>query len=187
MSMYSTGRGMHSWPAGGALFIILGVVWVVLGAAAIIAPWYATMAAILFLGVLLTVGGVLHCIHAFLTRDWEGFLVHLLEGLLNLLVGAILLADPVGGAIGLTLLIGVFLLIGGVLRSTMGFLVRRSRAWGWLLASGVLETILGVIVLTGWPGSAAWVIGLFIGVRMLFAGTSMLALGLAPRPPIGQL
>ncbi len=50
-----------------------------------------------------------------------------------------------------------------------------------LLVSGVLELLLGVLILTGWPGSAAWVIGLFIGIRMVFSGTSMIALGLSPR------
>ena len=97
------------------------------------------------------------------------------------MVGAVLLADPVGGAIGLTLLIGIFLIVGGVLRFVLGFMVRQAGPWVWLLASGVLEFLLGLLIVTGWPGSAMWVIGQFVGIRMLFSGTSMVALGLSPR------
>jgi uncharacterized membrane protein HdeD (DUF308 family) len=174
-------RRLRPWSDGAALFVILGLSWIVLGAAAIIALWYATPAAIIFVGVLLIVGGVLHCVHAFMTRDREGFVLQLLEGLLNLVVGAFLLADPTGGAIALTLLIGIFLVIGGALRCALAFMVRRTPVWGWLVASGAVEVVLGLIVLVGWPRSAAWVIGLFIGIRMVFSGMSMLALGLSPR------
>ena len=180
MSTYTTGGPPRSWPAAGALFVVVGLIWIILGFVCIAAPLYAALAAVWLFGILLIVGGVLHTVHAFTTRGWEGFILHLLEGLLSIIVGALLLSDPVGGIVGLTLLIGVFLAVGGVLRCVLGFMARRSRAWGWLVLSGVLELILGVIVLTGWPGSAAWVIGLFIGIRMLFAGTSMVALGLAP-------
>jgi len=154
MSTYFTGSRFRPHSEGGALFVILGLVWIVLGVAAITVPGLATFWAVTFLGVLLIVGGVLHCVHAFMTRGGEGFLLQLLEGLLSLFIGAVLLADPVGGAIGLTLLIGIFLLAGGVLRGVLAFAVRRSAAWVWLLVSGVLELILGVIILMGWPGTA---------------------------------
>ena len=181
MSTYPSDDRMRTWPSGGALFVMLGVVWMLLGLFLIAAPMVGTLAAVWLFGVLLVVGGILHTAHAFLVRDWQGFLLHLLEGLLSIVVGAVLLADPVGGAIGLTLLIGVFLAAGGVLRFVLGFQLRRNGAGAWLLVSGVLEFLLGLIILTGWPGSSAWVIGLFLGIRMLFSGTSMVALGLAPR------
>ncbi|HVS36992.1 MAG TPA: hypothetical protein VMS17_15635, partial [Gemmataceae bacterium] len=60
-------------------------------------------------------------------------------------------------------------------------MVRHSRAWVWLLVSGILELLLGLLIISSWPGSAAWVIGLFLGIRMLFSGSSMIVLGLTPR------
>jgi uncharacterized membrane protein HdeD (DUF308 family) len=181
MSTYSTGGGMRTGPTGGVWFILLGVVWIILGLVVISMPLIGTLAFVWLLGLLLVIGGVLHTVHAFMVRDWRGFLLYLLEGLLSIVIGVVLLVDPVGGAIGLTLLIGIFLIMGGVLRSILAFRVRQSRAWTWLLVSGVLELLLGVVILFNWPGSAAWVIGLFIGIRMLFSGTSMIALGLSPR------
>ncbi|HVS36845.1 MAG TPA: DUF308 domain-containing protein, partial [Gemmataceae bacterium] len=111
MSTHSTGGGMRTWPAGGVWFVLLGVVWIILGLVLISAPLIATLAAVWIFGLLLVIGGVLHTVHAFTVRDWPGFLLYLIEGLLVLLVGVLLLIDPVGGAIGLTLLIGFFLVL----------------------------------------------------------------------------
>ncbi len=182
MSTTSTGDGMRRWPSGGWMFVVLGILWIFFGLVLIGSPMYGTLAAVWLFGILLIVGGVLHTVHAFMVRDWRGFFLHLVEGLLCIVVGAVLLADPVGGAIGLTLLIGIFLIAGGVLRFILGFMVRHAgAAWVWLLVSGVLEFLLGLIILSGWPGTAVWVIGLFLGIRMLFSGTSMVVLGLSPR------
>ncbi len=182
MSTASTGDGMRRWPSGGWLFVVLGILWIFFGLVLIGSPLYGTLAAVWVFGLLLVFGGVLHTVHAFMVRGWRGFFLHLVEGLLCIVVGAVLLADPLIGAMWLTLLIGIFLAVGGVVRFVLGFMVRRAgAAWVWLLVSGVLEFLLGLIILTGWPGSALWVIGLFLGIRMVFSGTSMIALGLSPR------
>ncbi len=124
MSTYSGGDRMRTWPTGGLLFVILGIVWVLFGLLLISTPVIGTLAFVWLFGVLLVVGGVLHTAHAFMMRGWRGFLLYLVEGLLSIVVGAVLLVDPVGGAIGLTLLIGIFLVIGGVLRFVLGFMLR---------------------------------------------------------------
>ena len=90
------------------------------------------------------------------------------------------------GATVLTLLIACFLVVGGVLRIVLAFQIRQHGSWIWLLLSGVIEVFLGLLIWTGWPGTSAWVIGLFIGIRMLFQGSSMLALGLALRTLPGE-
>jgi uncharacterized membrane protein HdeD (DUF308 family) len=181
MSIEPTGSEVRARPAGAIWFIVLGVIWIILGLAVLAEPWYATFALVLVAGIFLLVGGIIHTVQAFFTRGWRGFLFHLLEGLLCILVGILLIADPVRGAIGLTLLIGIFLLVGGVVRCVLAVMVRGAPVWIWLLVDGLIEILLAFIILSNWPGSAAWVIGLFIGIRMLFTGASMLALGVVPR------
>ena len=102
------------------------MVWIILGLVLISTPLIGTLAFVWLFGLLLVIGGVLHTVHAFMVRDWQGFLLYLLEGLLSIVIGLVLLIDPVGGAIGLTLLIGVFLIIGGILRSILAFRIRQS-------------------------------------------------------------
>ena len=57
----------------------------------------------------------------------------------------------------------------------------RFAAWGWSLASGVIDVVLGMLILLEWPESALWVIGLFVGINLLFRGMNWIALGLALR------
>ena len=103
----------------------------------------------------------------------------MLEGLLSIAVGVLLVVDPVQGEIGLTLLLALFLTIGGFMRIFLSLLWRSVGNWFWLLLSGIIEVLLGALIWTSLPTIAPWLIGLFIGIRMLFQGSSMLALGLA--------
>lgn len=160
-------------------FVLLGVIWTILGLMAIGEPHIATNIAVVFIGVLLLVGGGAQSVTAFATLRRPGFFLRLLEGLLSIAVGVLLLVDPRQGEIGLTLLIALFLTIGGFMRIFLSLQWRSFGNWFWLLLSGVIEVLLGALIWTGWPGTAEWVIGLFIGIRMLFQGSSMLALGLA--------
>ena len=72
MSTYANGYRMRTWPSGGLLFILLGVVWIVFGLVLIGSPMYGTLAAVWLFGILLVVGGVLHAVHAFLVRAAGG-------------------------------------------------------------------------------------------------------------------
>jgi uncharacterized membrane protein HdeD (DUF308 family) len=91
----------------------------------------------------------------------------------------------VGARVALTLLVACFLMAGGNFKilAAVGY---RFTAWGWSLASGVIDLILEVMVWREWPGSALWVIGLFAGINLVFRGFNWVALGLAlwslPRP-----
>ncbi len=160
-------------------FVVLGVIWMILGLLAIAEPELATGITVVFIGALLLVGGGAQSVHAFATLRRPGFFLRLLEGLLSIAVGVLLLACPQMGQLYLTLLIAFFLMIGGFMRIFLSLLWRSVGNWFWLLLSGVIEVLLGVLIWTGWPGTSEWVIGLFIGIRMLFQGSSMLALGLA--------
>ena len=42
-------------------------------------------------------------------------------------------------------------------------------AWGWMLASGIVDLVLATIILAGLPGTAAWAIGLLVGINLTFA------------------
>lgn len=53
--------------------------------------------------------------------------------------------------------------------------------WGWLLVSGLLSLIAGVLIWIGWPSSAAWALGLLVGIELIFGGWSMILLALAAR------
>ena len=76
-------------------------------------------------------------------------------------------------------------MVGGIFK-IVAALSYRFGAWGWSLASGIIDLILGVMIWQEWPASALWVIGLFLGINLVFRGINWIALGLAlralPRP-----
>jgi uncharacterized membrane protein HdeD (DUF308 family) len=161
--------------------LALGILMIILGVLAIGAPTYATLAVQAALGWILIIGGIAEGIHAFMAQGWRGFLLELLSAILYVVVGVLLLTNPVGGALALTIVLAVFLVVEGIFKIIMAMRVRDHRGWGWLLASGILSLILGVLIWAEWPASGLWVIGLLVGIQLLFTGWSLVMLALAAR------
>lgn len=161
--------------------LALGILMVVLGIFAIGAPAVATIAVQLVLGWILLIGGIGQGIHAFMVKGWGGFLFQLLSAALYLLVGILLLVNPVEGALALTFVLAVFLIVEGIFKIILGLRVRPHAGWGWLLASGILSLILGILIWSEWPVAGLWVIGLLVGIQLLFTGWSLVMLALAAR------
>jgi uncharacterized membrane protein HdeD (DUF308 family) len=137
------------------------------------------------MGVLLLLGGVAEAVGAFWSRGWSGFFLHLLSGVLSIVVGVLFLRAPLDALLALTLLLACFLMVGGIFK-IVAALTYRFAAWGWSLAGGIIDVILGVLIWLEWPASGLWVIGLFLGINLIFRGFNWIALGLAlrslPRP-----
>jgi uncharacterized membrane protein HdeD (DUF308 family) len=162
------------------LFFALGLVSILVGFLAISSTFVATLASVVVFGVLLLIAGVTEVIHAVMVRNWRGFALHLFTAGLYLLVGLFMLEDPVRAATVLTLIIAASFLVGGVLRIIFS-LVERFHAWGWVVLHGVIDLVLGGMILSGWPESSLWVIGLFIGIDLVFHGWSWVILAMTVR------
>jgi uncharacterized membrane protein HdeD (DUF308 family) len=165
------------------LFLVEGVVLVVLGATAIVIPPLATLAATIVLGWLLLVSGIMGLVTTFWLRSAPGFWWSLISGLLALVVGVMLLAAPVRGAVSLTLVLIAFFVVEGVVSIMFALDHKRqlSGRWGWMLASGVVDIILGGLIFAGLPSTAAWAIGLLVGINMVFGGVALTLMALHAR------
>jgi uncharacterized membrane protein HdeD (DUF308 family) len=167
------------------LFLIEGIVLVVLGILAILVPPVATITFTFFIGWLFLIMGIMGLITTFWARHAPGFWWSLLSAVLAIAAGIVLLINPFSGAFTLTLLLIVFFIIEGVL-SIMYALEHKkelSGRWGWMLASGIIDLILAAIILIGLPGTAAWALGLLVGINMLFGGSALIAMALHARTP----
>jgi uncharacterized membrane protein HdeD (DUF308 family) len=161
-------------------FVILGVALVVLGTVALGSAVIASLAAAVAIGVMLLLGGAAEAVGAFWCRGWSGFFLELLSGVLSIVVGLLFLRAPAGALAALTLLLACFLMVGGFFKIVTA-VVYRFAAWGWSLAGGIVDVILAQMIWREWPASALWVIGLFVGINLLFRGFNWIALGLALR------
>ncbi len=159
-------------------FLALGVLLIVLGAVAIGRAWLVTLVSMVFFGWLLIIAGVVEAVHSFWRqRNWSGFFLDLLTGLLYAVVGLLVVSNPLQTSAALTLLISVFLIFGGVFRIAAALSVRYPH-WGWVLLHGIVQLALGVMIWRHWPVSGLWVIGFFIGIEMFCNGWTLVMLAM---------
>jgi uncharacterized membrane protein HdeD (DUF308 family) len=168
------------------LFLVEGVVLLVLGASAVALPVLATVAFTIILGWLFLVSGVIGLFTTFWMRSAPGFWWSLLSAVLGIVVGLLLLAQPLTGAVSLTFVLIAFFIIEGVASIMFAFDHKRelSGRWGWMLVSGIIDLVLAVMIFAGLPSSAAWAIGLLVGINMVFGGAALIALSLDARKTV---
>ena len=173
-------RSLHDhW----VLFVVEGIVLLILGVLAIIVPVIATLAVAIFLGWLFLISGVVGLITTFMMRQLPGFWWSLLSAVIAIGVGVVLIGWPVSGAVSFTLVLIVFFVIEGVASIMYALEHRRelSGRWGFMLVSGIIDLILAAIILFNLPEAALWVLGLLVGINMVFGGTALIAMGLHAR------
>jgi uncharacterized membrane protein HdeD (DUF308 family) len=159
----------------------MGIALMILGAVAIGFSLVTTLATVLVFGMLVLLAGLFQLVTAFWGRGWRGFFLHLLAGVLYLVIGVFMIDNSAETAVGMTLLVAACLLVGGIFRTILA-LVERFDGWGWALLNGIVSVVLGAAIWKQWPLNGPWVIGLFVGIEMLFSGLSWVMLGLAVRP-----
>jgi uncharacterized membrane protein HdeD (DUF308 family) len=165
------------------LFLTEGIVLLILGLAAVMIPPAATLAVAILIGWILLVSGVVGLISTFRMRGAPGFGWSLLSALVAVVAGVLLLARPLSGALSLTVVLTVFLIFEGVASIMMALTHRHgfSARWTLLLVSGIVDLILAAIIIAGLPGTAAWAIGLLVGINMVFGGSTLIAMALHAR------
>ena len=166
------------------LFLFEGILLVILGVLAMLAPVIATLWVTIFLGLMLLISGIVGLVTTLRARQAPGFWWSLLSAIVAIVAGVLLLYRPLLGTLSLTAVLIGFLFADGVLIIMYAFEHRSalSGRWGWLLASGILDLILGVILFAGLPGTALWALGLLLGISLLFGGWALIMMALHARP-----
>jgi len=162
-----------------AWFLALGIGLLALGVAAVARSVAATVASMLFFGWLLVVAAAIEIVQAALVGHWAGFFQHLMAAILFGVAGLIMVLRPVITAEVLTLFMAAFFMVGGLFQ-LVGAAWIALPGWGWHVVDGLITLALGALVLMGWPASGLWVIGLFVGIDLIFYGVAwiLVALGL---------
>lgn len=150
--------------------IFLGVVLMILGLITLGAQVFAGLATVLFFGWMLIIGGLAQIVHGFFARGER--MVSFVGGLLTLMVGVIIAANPTFTAATVVLLVSLMLVVTG-LYYTISAVVVRGKSWGWSMIGGLFTLLLGVVVLTGWPVTGLTAIGLFVGLAFFVNGFFM--------------
>jgi len=105
-----------------------------------------------------------------------------LGGALGIAGGALILARPLFGLALLALILAVYFVVDGIARMVSAFQARPIPGWGFVLFSGMISLLLGLMIWRGWPLSGLWAIGILVGIRIFMAGLTMLLLGTGVKP-----
>ncbi len=164
MSDQSTIASKWGW------FLLLGVVSLIAGVFAIAHPLLVTLAGVIFIGASLLVGGIFQVIQSFMTKEWRGFALSIIGGLLSIIGGVLIMQEPVAGSIVITLFLLAVLVVSGVVRIVIAVQHRDMPMW-WLLAlGGLVSVVVGVLLYATMPWSSLWILGTLIGVELIFEG-----------------
>jgi uncharacterized membrane protein HdeD (DUF308 family) len=167
-------------------FFALGIVQIVTGTLAVGFAFSATIASVVTLGMLLLIAAGAQTAAAICARDWSGFFLFLLVGVLYGVAGFLTLQHPLLAAEGLTLMLAAFFLAGGVFRIIVA-VAERFPSWGWVLGNGIITVLLGISIWQQWPGSGLWVLGMFVGIDLIVNGVTWSALAIGVRNGVAQL
>ena len=118
-------------------------------------------------------------------RNAPGFWWSLISAIIAIAAGVVLLYQPITGTLSLTFVLIAFFVIEGIvtIMYAIDHRAQLSGRWGWMLASGIVDLILAGIIFAGLPGTAAWALGLLVGINMVFGGTAMIGMALAAKEP----
>ena len=166
-------------------YLIEGIVLLVLGIAAIVVPPVATIAVEILIGWLVLASGIIGLAMTLRVRGAPGFGWSMVSAIVGIVAGIVLLAWPLSGALSLTVILTVFLAMEGIASIMYALDHRRelSPRWSFMLVSGIVDLILAGMIFAGLPATAAWAIGLLVGINLLFGGVALIAMALRARVP----
>ncbi len=158
--------------------VALGVVYLVAGFIALGSVVSATRATVFVVGIMMVIAGVAEVINAFQVKTWGRFLFWLVLGILYIIAGFVAFENPLLTAVWLTLILGVALLASGLMRIFLALNMKHGSPWIWVVVSGLITLLLGLIILVHWPISSLWTLGIFLGVDLIFAGAGWIGMGM---------
>ena len=156
--------------------IFLGILLILGGLLAIVAPFFAGIAASIFFGWLILFAGVAHLIYAWSERGAGAILWQILIGLAYVIAGLYLFVLPIGGIFALTLVLAVYIAAEGVFELALFFHLRQLPGTIWFLVDGVISLLLAALIFFHWPSTSFWVLGTLVGISLLFSGIARLTL-----------
>lgn len=165
-------------------FLLLGIVLLASGAVAMLLPAASTTATGLVLGAVLAIVGIAKIVQAFETKEWPGFVWHLLGGGVEVVGGILVYFNPLKGAVAITLLIAIVFVVLGVSQIGCALRVRRARGWIWLLVSGVVALAMSLVLVFKFPHVREFEAGVVAGVSLVVSGVAYIGIAFAVRKAV---
>jgi membrane protein HdeD len=164
----------------------LGIVFIALGLAAVLAPAVAGSALMIVIGFILLVAGIVAVVRELKAEASKEKTMGLILGVITALAGIAVIGHPLFGLAFLTLLLVGYFVAEGVWKIVVSFRYKPAAGWKWLLVSGVLSLILGLLIWNQWPVSGMWAVGVLVGVNLLGTGLALVTLASTLNKSVGR-
>ncbi len=158
-----------SWGWG----LTMGIIMILLGIFAILYPIFTSVSIVFLLGAVLAIAGIVQIVHAFSWNGWGATIWHILVGIVYGAVGLLMMFYPITGLLTVVILLAIYFLASGLFRIILSISTRYSHSWGWMLFSGIVSVILGIIVIVGFPVVSLALVGLLIGIDLMVNGFAL--------------
>ncbi|WP_417671711.1 HdeD family acid-resistance protein [Roseibium sp.] len=162
-------------------FLVLGIALLIGGLILIAAPLASSIAITLLIAAVLVVGGVIQVYQAFRGKDGTSYIWSLVTGIIAVIGGIVIYANPLAGTFALTLVIAAVFIAQGISQLLLAIRYRPREGWIWVAIAGAVSLLAGVLIWLELPSSAAWALGLIAGISVMFNGWSYIAIALAAR------
>jgi len=173
------GHGIEALRAKWGWIVALGVIYLLVGLLALFSVVTATIASVFVVGIMMLIAGVAEVFNAFQIKTWGKFFLWLLLGILYIIAGFVTFENPLLAAAVLTLVLGAVLVASGIMRIILAFNMKEGAPWIAVVFSGVVTFLLGAIILAHWPVSSLYILGLLLGIDLVFAGVGWIGVGIS--------
>jgi uncharacterized membrane protein HdeD (DUF308 family) len=163
------------------LAVITGIILLICGVFALGSPLVAGVSVTIMVGTLLIIGGISQCFLAFQAGAFGKGLLIFLMGALTAVAGIYLLGQPVAGLATITIFLAAYFIVTGIFELIAAIQIRPAEGWGWMLFSGIVTLLLGIMIWRQFPLSGAWAIGTLFGIKLMMSGMSLIFIGRSVR------
>jgi uncharacterized membrane protein HdeD (DUF308 family) len=173
------GQGVEALRAKWGWIVALGIIYLLVGVLALYSVVTATVASVFVVGIMMLIAGVAEVVNAFQLKSWGKFFLWVILGVLYIVAGFVTFENPLLVAALLTLVLGAALVASGIMRIILAFNMKEGTQWIAVVFSGIVTFLLGVIILAHWPVSSLYILGLFLGIDLVFAGVGWIGVGIS--------
>jgi len=163
--------------SGGKNMTVYGVITIILGMLALMAPGLTGLSITFFVGILVLGGGIVRMIWAFQAGSFGKGVLMFAIGALTLLCGIALVANPLLAAGMLTVMVAIYLILDGIVEIAGGFQLRPKPGSGWMIFGGIVSILLGFMIWGQFPLSGPYALGILLGIKLFFVGLIMVTGG----------
>jgi uncharacterized membrane protein HdeD (DUF308 family) len=174
---HSLGQTLERLRGKWAVITAFGVLLVVLGVGALVFSLIATIVTVTLNGVLFLIAGIAEIGIGVHSRDWGGFFLWVIGGLIYIAAGLLCIINPLLASAVLTLLLGAGLIAAGVVRAYLATQLPADHPHVLVFLSAAVTILLGLIIVSHWPIDSIYVLGTLLGVDLLFHGVGWVSFG----------